>query len=60
MMQKMKTWKRVLPVTDINVEMVDVAYQRYFGVFDVKMEEELRQLKEDNQHLHTEASEAKQ
>ena len=46
MLQMMKTWKRVLPVTDINVEMVDVAYQRDFGIFDVvKMEEELRKLK---------------
>ena len=47
--------------TDITVEMVNVACQTDFGIFDfVKIEEKLRQLKEDNQHLHTEASEAKQ
>ena len=39
MLQMMKTWRRVLPVRDINVEMVDVACQTDFVIFDVvKME----------------------
>ena len=46
---------------NIDVALVDVACQTYSGVFDVvKMEEVLWQLKKDNRHLQTEASEAKQ
>ena len=47
--------------TDIHVDVVDVACQTDIGMFDVaRMEAELQQLKEDNQHLQNEISEAKQ
>ena len=47
--------------TDVHVNMVDVASQTDIDVFEVtRMETELQRLKEDNQHLQTEASEAKQ
>ena len=47
--------------TDIHVDMVDVTCQTDVGMFEVtRMEAELQQLKNDNQCLQTEASEAKQ
>ena len=46
---------------DIHVDMVDAVCQTDLDMFEVtRMEKELQQLKIDNQHLQTEAADAKQ